>query len=452
MHTINIFFPGTGDDTNYHKKIRDFDDFINNNSDGSYYPDYFMIFKQFFSYNHTTIIGGAHLGIGGVLFGSGTNGIVQKVIAEIKSILRPNKSFKLINYRLNIFGISRGCISAMNLLYELQNKEHLILQEGVGFINDINILFLDPCPGNSKMINKVDIMQLTHSRERTDISNISCISKAGIVITSNHINFLTPLIPIFHYNTELRIEQVIGKHNDAFSTELELLRDNMNDILIMSQKDYATISLMLYTFLGISCNQQADSGYLELLDQKGMDTNIRFMNNRIRPLLMLLEDTTNKYNQLEHRTIFLGNIQHKMMFGLNNQNIQTNTLTQTNNRLEILKRMVNVTKDADKREKIQLCTNIRELCYVVAKNRKGKGMTRSLEALRKLLKHHNFLDIQALIRGCARERVLLMPRLSCSDLRCYALYGMDMDTYVDKNRLSKNDFKKHLEKYFSSDF
>ena len=149
-------------------------------------------------------------GIRGLIFGHGLKKQCRQTRDKVKQLVNDGKKVKL-----NCYGHSRGAIAALLLAKML----HSVAANSL----EINLVFLDPAPGNFLTTGKLDIFSKTLAKQAIDLSKCSNLNRV-LSLYTNELRqgiqaveswLITPLLPKYPANCLLEEDVIPGNHSDA---------------------------------------------------------------------------------------------------------------------------------------------------------------------------------------------------------------------------------------------
>ncbi|WP_028388813.1 hypothetical protein [Legionella fairfieldensis] len=145
---------------------------------------------------------GVDYGISGILFGSGLDEQCERVINCLVQEINAGHQITL-----NVYGHSRGGIAALLLAKQLGNidKEKLT----------INLVLLDPVPGNFIITSIIDPFNLSLANKTMDLSDCKPLRKVLALYPHKPLLAHTPLLASYPPETEVEEEVVNGCHSQA---------------------------------------------------------------------------------------------------------------------------------------------------------------------------------------------------------------------------------------------
>lgn len=176
---------------------------------------------------------GVAYGTMGMLFGRGLDEQAAQVVARVK---RLRETFGEIDVPVcvNAVGLSRGGVACLVLAK--------LLQEEFGSKVRLNLLLIDPVPGNSITAVKFDrFVGASWTRQCIDLTNVTCISRVLSIYPHEplpDVAFHAPLIPSFHPSVKVEEDVVLGCHLGAIASfKLGMLP---NRLCFLMMKEFLT--------------------------------------------------------------------------------------------------------------------------------------------------------------------------------------------------------------------
>lgn len=147
--------------------------------------------------------------IRGGLFGTGTDAQCQQALQLIQSELQSGKPLIL-----NLYGHSRGAITALLLAKKLSHIDRNILQ--------INLAMHDPVPGNLVITSQVDFLHLSLAKQAMNLQQCNPLKKVLCLYTNQRFPWYdivghahAPLFPSYPAHTQVSEEIIPGRHSNA---------------------------------------------------------------------------------------------------------------------------------------------------------------------------------------------------------------------------------------------
>ncbi|KEI34593.1 hypothetical protein FRA_50c14630 [Francisella sp. W12-1067] len=202
-----------------------------------------------------------------LLFATNLSKYTKRFIYDIEDVTQNQKNEQIT---INLIGFSRGSITILHILKNLQNSKTNPLKEIPNLT--LNVVLIDPVPGNYKISNRLDFLHQNTTNQHIDLSNINWINNVGILISSHCIKAMPfkPMIPEFHYNTKVTIDFYFGEHTFILYTTARLRIDKDDDV---SYHDYYDAERILKKYDDDDDDNYNDSYYKakRIFDRKKLE-------------------------------------------------------------------------------------------------------------------------------------------------------------------------------------
>lgn len=155
------------------------------------------------------------MGIWGFVFGSGLDGYVKKQLDHVVKKINKNK-YKVT---LNVFGYSRGGLGALMLADKLSEVDPDLLS--------INLILLDPVPGNLTITSKIDPFNVALANIAQDLSKCKPLNNVLVLYSAELLKpTLAPVFPLYPSHANV-IEDISPGDHFAFK-RCQLVEDEVH--------------------------------------------------------------------------------------------------------------------------------------------------------------------------------------------------------------------------------